>query len=219
MTDSDGDRTPQRARLDQWKVHREWATLALLVVYTIVNVGLWLSQIHNNNLTKRATLSANRAWLSVPFVALARPLEEGPPLKVMVRIANIGRTPALGMRWKIIPVPGPWISHASGLHLSDFIVNKTCDGLKPRLRRGTVIWPSTATKMWIPQSLKFVHNNRALIADISNHSKSLILEGCLVYKTFGESHTTAFTFFLRDVPGKPSTAWHFNVLPAGNAAD
>ena len=185
MTGSDGDRTSQQARLDQWMVRREWATLALLFAYTIVNGGLWISQIHNNNLTKRATLSANRAWISVPYVTLARPLEEGYPLKVSVRIANIGRTPALGMRWRIIPVPGPWISHASGLNLSDSIVNRTCDGLKPRPRHGVVIWPSTNAKMWIPQSVRFVHNNRALIADILNHSKSLMLEGCLAHLIHG----------------------------------
>jgi hypothetical protein len=174
-----------------------------------------------------AALAANRAWLAPEQMILASPLESEVPPKYQIRVVNPGREPALGITWQVNPRGVPYIPEGNA---SDFKLgpNTACTGLEPEPTDGMVIYPAGPTNIWLPLAVKDTTENRELIKEALNRTKSLVVEGCFAYRTGGEKHTSSFRFFLRDVLG-PSfikdkngnlgPAWNFNATPTGNEAN
>jgi hypothetical protein len=176
-----------------------------------------------------ATVASNRAWVAPQQIILGSAIESGPPLKYQIRIVNPGKEPALGVAWNVKPFGVPYISEGDGTNNFKLGQNASCAGLEPGEVDGTVVYPTGPANFWLPLSVLSTPENVQLIDEVKKKTKSLVIEGCFVYRTGGGKHTSAFRFFLRDIPDNPSfitgkdgnsiPAWNFNIDLTGNTAD
>jgi len=138
----------------------------------------------------------------------------------VVQVNNIGKEPAKDVVYAIKPILGPYMKDSpvtadwSGL-------TDPCAGWRPDSGPGVVIFPGT--QYGIPKPLNL---SPAEVTAITGQKRSLTVEGCFRYRTFGILRFSAFRFFLRDVPGpscapdekgKMQCAWKFNDIPSGRA--
>lgn len=204
--------------------------LALVGSWTLIEVIAGGSDTHDLAI---AALAANRAWLAPVSMQLAGPLENGLPVAYYVRISNTGKEPALGVIWNVLPRKAPYIPPSNGNEgEAEMGRNETCEGLEPKQATGAVIYPqATGMTSLIPLTIPDTADNKKIIDAALNRTGSLVVDGCLVYITGSAKHTSAFRFFLRDEPGKPSFIagepskpsshyeWRFNATLMGNDAN
>jgi hypothetical protein len=168
---------------------------------------------------KQTLIATNRAWVAVPFMGLASLLENGLPISINARLANVGKEPALGLIWSMKPRLVDYIPDTTGPKLeSTNAPNIGCEDLHPDVRTGVVLWPETDTHIWVPETFAQTPENKLIFDAVLARTKSLVIDGCVAYVTAGQSHKTWFRFLLRDTAG-PSKDWRFNVELSGNGAD
>jgi hypothetical protein len=180
----------------------------------------------SNQTAISALAAANRAWIAPSQMGLNRPLEEAGPLTVILLAENTGREPAIDVVYAFNAFLIPYIREGSEpVSMPDH--NNTCSGLHPEPTGGTVIYPGK-TNVQIVHGFEDNPANRTLVGNVLARTASLIVEGCIAYRTYGSVHTSKFRFFLRDVEGAPSCGriapdeincrWRFNVTDLGNEA-
>ncbi len=199
------------------------ATLVFLGIYTMLT-----GFITYDSWTQITT--ASRAWLSPSFMVLGRPLEGG-TVRFQLQVENFGRQPATDVTYRFRHFLTTYIAqdHRGEPKLPP---NATCSGLQARKGGGFVVYPGK-TNFWITSGFRHDAETKHIISAILDHRRSLIIEGCIAYRTFGARHTSAFRFFLRDIPG-PScwrasqglvtpqgvmACWNFNGMRSGNGAN
>ena len=121
-----------------------------------------------------------------------------------------------------------YVSEMGGADESKWSPNTSCDGLESPQGGGMVLYPSGSSNFWLPDAIPDTPENRKLVAEVLQKTKSLLIEGCFAYRTDGNQHTSAFRFLLRDISG-PSfvlnkngesvAAWRFNSGLTGNDAN
>ena len=87
-----------------------------------------------STLTKESITAANRAWIAPTAATLGKPLEDGLPARIQIRIVNVGREPALGLVWKVASILVPYIAPENGADANTENIgpNVVCHGLGPR---------------------------------------------------------------------------------------
>jgi len=213
-------------------------TTAALFILSLVQIWFLIKADRTANISakaateaaeiaKKSLVAANRAWLSPTNAILTKPMEDGLPIRIQIRIVNVGREPALGVVWKMNPFPVPYIPLSDGTEPS-ISPNVSCEGLKPREPDGLVIYPPGGINYWLPFDIEDSGENRKFFEAVMARQSTLIIEGCFAYRVGKEPHTSAFRFFLRDRPGEPSWTmqdgkpapnWHFNAMLSGNEAN
>ena len=172
--------------------------------------------------------AANHAWLAPSFIQLNRPLEEEAPIAFQIKIMNVGREPALGVVWHTHHYGIPYVPEGTDADAIGFEQNNTCERLNPPKSDGLVIYPSTASTGWLPIVLKDSAENNVLRKDVLARSKTLVIDGCFAYRAEASRRTSAFRYYLRDVPNQPSCVryasevrcnWNFNLPFNGNEAN
>jgi hypothetical protein len=209
----------------------DWIMVAATVVIACF-AHLQYREMHEGGMDTHklaeAALVANRAWVHPGVMVLDSSVECGLPLKYQIRIINTGKEPALGVEDKLEATGAPYISDGQAETATAGIVpNETCLGLAPNRSAGMVIYP--ATEYTLPLDIPNTAANLKLINAVLNRNESLVISGCFAYITDGETHTSAFRYFLRDTPGKRSFAiskdgkvvrnWNFNASLNGNNAN
>lgn len=211
-----------------------WAKTAVFMsaLAAIFVCGQWWEMhtggVDTHNLAS-AAVASSRAWVAPEQMTLGSAVESGLPLRYQVRIVNPGREPALGLVWNVAPTGVPYIPEGTASNSIKFEPNSTCSSLEPSATDGMVLYPSGPTNYWVPLDLPNTTENRQLLDEVMKKAKSLIVNGCFAYRTGGEKHTSAFRFFLRDVPNRSSLvtdkdgnsvpAWNFNATLSGNDAN
>jgi hypothetical protein len=179
------------------------------------------------DLASEALVASTRAWLAPSFAMLNTPLENGPPISFQIRMINTGKEPALNAAWDfkyhLIPYVEPTNSPSENLG-----PNAVCENVEPAIGAGIVIYPASTTNFWLPLEIPDTPEDRKIVAAALERRNSLVIEGCIAYRTFGKTHKSWFRFFLRDVQGQPSFVmkdgkllpnWNFNAMITGNGAN
>jgi hypothetical protein len=78
---------------------------------------------------------------------------------------------------------------------------------------GKVVYPSTG---FASSALFSMFPSEMIDEDVVNGKKWLVIEGCLVYRTFEKVRHSTFCYFYRGGMTKPE---HLNACPSGNYAD
>jgi hypothetical protein len=177
--------------------------------------------------THRATIEANRAWVGPISMELESSLESGKPINFALHLVNFGREPALGAVWKWDARLAPYVP-AEGPDTSTFGANNACDGIEPNPNGGVSIYPLGGPQYFWPDDLSRVSEYQKWEEAVLARRGTLVIEGCVAYLTMASKHTSAFRFFLRDIPGQPSyvpsqpdkpgsgSRWPFNQALDGN---
>ncbi|MDR3537202.1 MAG: hypothetical protein P4L71_11945 [Acetobacteraceae bacterium] len=210
----------QQIRVAKWL---NGITLGSAIVALLGLIALYLSISDADD----ATVQANRAWLAPGFLTLNEPVESG-AIVVRLHVQDTGHQPAIGMRSRIKYYTADYIPEGlGGLEAYNAIkdLNATCVGLDPDRDQGPVVYPGD-TKVWIINEDND-SEAKARAQDVAARRKTLVVEGCIAYLTFGQRHTSAFRFFLRDTPGPSCPTppqqgqcyWMFNSTETGNQAN
>lgn len=230
------DETPQDRATRRTTNATVWMAFFTFVL-VLVGIGTYfilknqLKEMHEggtdtHDLATAAILSS-RAWVSPSQILLESPLESGLPVKYQIHMFNSGKEPAIGVLWNVEATGAAYIRMESGsMRIGD---NMTCANLNPVPSSGVVLYPAGDIRFWVPLDIPDTPDNRRLISAVLNRTNSLIVTGCFAYISSGKRRTSAFRFFLRDVPGtpslipdrpnKPGSAWHFNFALDGNDAN
>ncbi|MGO9543485.1 MAG: hypothetical protein ACLPPF_01625 [Rhodomicrobium sp.] len=166
---------------------------------------------------QKTLTTTNRAWVAVPAIKLAKPLESGLPISVTLQLINVGKEPALGLKWYLKPRLVAYIN-ASEEQIAFIEPDIMLKELAPEIENGVVLWHGIDAKYWVPQEFRDTAEHRVILEGALAKTSSLIIDASVAYFTAGEVHRTWVRFFLRDVPG-PTLNWNFNLLPSGSGAD
>ena len=202
---------------------------AIIAFYTVFTFRVVKGGSVDTRNVAEAALAANRAWVAPDMMILGSPVESGLPLKYQIHIVNVGREPALSVTWKTAPQGVAYIAEGADANSVISARNDTCVGLEPGPLDGTVLYPTQRGNFWIPLTIPDTPHYNALIQRVVNRQQSLLISGCIAYRTTdGKARTSSFQFFLRDIPGpsfamgkdgQSSARWNFNVAVDGNSAN
>ena len=175
--------------------------------------GVWWS-IHD---AREATIDANRAWIAPIDARLEHPLsKDDDKVTIQVRVLNTGHGPALDT------VYSATIDAVPDGHISD---KHPCASIIPKEGQAA-LFPSDDLGGVLSFSAQFPTDKNA-IADVMAAHQILYVMGCSAYRTMGQTHHTAFCFYLQPELGpqtgqavaKPVNEWVFKKCPTANAAD
>jgi hypothetical protein len=175
---------------------------------------------------KKSTISTNRAWIAPSRMVLNFPLETPGPIRAALYVENTGREPAIDVVYAFRSFLVPYLPEEPRNTIIER-PNRTCEGLDPDAVGGLVIYPAK-TEVIILSNFQDSIDNRASAIAARNRSQTLIVEGCIAYRTFKDAHTSKFRFFLRDVPGPSCVTidvshincpWQFHPIGIGNEAN
>ncbi len=193
-------------------------------------IGTWVLVILTWNLVRNdqdAFITANRAWISPSAMHLDRPLEYNSPVEVVVFAQDTGRAPATNVAYRFHEFLVKYIPDGSAPTSPTDRPNTACDGLTPTRGEGAVIYPGK-TNAFIESDFPDTPGNRAIVIQARTRQKTMIIDGCIAYRTFNSDHISKFQFMLRDVPGPSciiigvenmNCAWHFNATGTGADAN
>jgi len=161
--------------------------------------------------TKAAIEGDQRAWVVPRGVFFQDAPALGQTFRIGVRYENVGQQPALDFdfygRGEMVPSFAFDDGSVADLIKRDAICRRV------RLRPGAeVVYPHSGEGYASHLTLLTTVVDQAFI----DGTKSLIIEGCFVYRTFDSIRHSAFCYYYR--PGK-SVGKRFNICQAGNDAD
>jgi hypothetical protein len=251
ITKEGGAGRDEEKREDDEKKLREWITIGLIAL-TLGVLGWQVGEMvkvydpvkAQADAAERNLVAANRAWVEPASLILEKPLEQGGSTEIGLFITNRGREPAVDVLYALKLRSITYIK--SGAPSNDESVeeplgrNQTCDALEPKPGVGFVLYPGIDRQHGVGYSFPENETNTGIRLAALSRSVSIVVDGCLAYHTFDQSHFSAFRFLLRDVPGPscwivhptpgvPSPAgiqtpdgvmrcWDFQVMLTGNKA-
>jgi hypothetical protein len=145
--------------------------------------------------SERALVLAQRAWVGPTIAAIEGPPEIGKPLKVAIQYANSGREPALNFVYADDVFAATAADEANGVISAK--VDAYFKGCKAAttLRAGQVVFPTvgnTTNNLGITTNEEFV--DQAII----DGEKTIIVDGCFVYRSFDIVRHSYFCFFFNN---------------------
>jgi hypothetical protein len=171
------------------------ATAIGTVILAIATLILAVIAIVTLERTEAITKQAERAWISPLGVVLQENIEENKPIRFVLLFTNTGKQPAFDVVFRhqnaVIRAPGQtdW---------SGFVVEKntTCEGLEPSIGALTV-YPNNigpvGTSIRAFDSAAGI-NPITATRSIVDGTFTYYVRGCASYKTFGETHHSAFCY-------------------------
>lgn len=158
----------------------------------------------------KALIESQRAWAGPTGVKLNGAVILNTEVKVVVGTRNSGREPANDFTWDILPLVSSDDKNLAQ-RISSYV--HECFSSNPIPGR-QVLWPSTGLGTGFDFTAIFP--KEMITAETISGEKPLIIEGCLVYKTFDTAHHSSFCYFLKN-GSTPPDSW--NLCVNGNFAD
>jgi hypothetical protein len=162
-----------------------------------------------------ATLEfSERAWVGPIDAKLDAAPQEGKDVKATVSVRNTGREPALDFVWSLKALVATANELENGVidrMASEYV--SACFKTRSR-RRQQVIYPSTGFGTGFDFSStidKDLIDNHVIEGD-----NLIIVQGCLVYRTFDKVRHSAFCYFFKAKATDPA---HLNICAGGSDAD
>jgi hypothetical protein len=162
-----------------------------------------------------ATLEfSERAWVGPIDAKLDAAPQEGKEVKATVSVRNTGREPALDFVWNLKALI------ATATELESGVIDKMASAYvatcfkAPSRRRQQVVYPSTGFGTGFDFSStidKDLIDNHVIDGD-----NLIMVQGCLVYRTFDKVRHSAFCYFFK---AKTSDPAHLNICAGGSDAD
>jgi hypothetical protein len=164
----------------------------------LVAVGIW-----GVLETKSALKATQRAWVSPIGAQLTAALEKNKPIHFAVFLINTGREPAVDVNFQIenstIDKYDPQYTDMINIKVPE---NNACNNLSTKTSQ-RVLAPSNQN-IFIANNFDSLHGNPTLVAsdDIISGNKFYAINGCIIYNTYEEPHTSRFCYILEktDVP-------------------
>jgi hypothetical protein len=160
--------------------------------------------------SERALVQAQRAWVGPSNVRIDGTVEIGRPISIVVDYTNSGKEPALNFVPAIDFFQSTAEEDAGGAVTAK--INAYFRGCKDvtSLRPGQVIFPNAGNSFTLKTKDDFVDQS------LLDGNSILIVDGCLLYKSFDVIRHTYFCYFFNNKTTKPS---NLNICSTGAGAD
>jgi hypothetical protein len=154
-----------------------------------------------------------RAWIAPKSAELAGTVEAGKPLAFTVSYGNTGKEPAtdLGVSGVGALTPAPANGAWDAFRVSE---NQACQGIET-VADGPVVFPSAIDAY----SDRFSTSASLIDATVLSGAQVFYVEGCFAYDTAGDTHLSAYCFYLRPDLSQPPQNWAFRPCPGGAFAN
>jgi hypothetical protein len=163
--------------------------------------------------SRESLIAAGRAWVGPRLARITSPIEIGKPIELVIDYANTGREPALDF---VFSIDGFLSSAAEEKRGTSFarisVALNNCSGAS-EAGPGQVVFPSTGFSSY---NLNVTVPNQTIDQNIIDGDKTLIIQGCFLYKSFKVVRHSYFCYFYR---GKTTKAESLNICTAGHYAD
>jgi hypothetical protein len=162
--------------------------------------------------SRESLVVSGRAWVGPRQARISSPIEAGKPIEVFFEYANTGREPALDLSYSIDGFISSNDEEKRGTSAARvFLALSNCETVQ-ELAAGQVAFPTSGFSSYnltakIPAVL-----DQAVI----DGEKTLIVQGCFLYRSFKIVRHTYFCFFYR---GNFTKADNLNICTAGHYAD
>jgi hypothetical protein len=162
--------------------------------------------------SRESLIAAGRAWVGPRLAKITSPIEVGKPIELTIEYANSGREPALDF---VYSVDGFLSSNAEEKRGTSFarvsIALNNCRGAEG-LPAGQVVFPSTGFSAYNLASTI----NQTFDQEMIDGEKTLIVQGCFLYRSFKVIRHSYFCYFYRAKFVKPD---NLSICTAGHYAD
>jgi len=211
----------QRERHQKQTIFWTKLTLWALIVYSTITAFIFLANYQSNEINREAMIAANRAWLGISRLEIARPIEAQDGPVIMAYIENIGRYPAFDMKtsggWRTIRLAQPFKTAQAFPEIDswaalDNSIRSGCLSNQP-INGGMIQFPSTTHEGHYQLDSP---NPIIGLQDVRMDSAIILAEGCLTYRTFAATRHTGFCQYISKFR---TGQWEFNYCPAGNFAE
>ena len=166
-----------------------------------------------NETNKELLAVDRRAWIAPKGADLVGTVEAGKPLAFTVSYGNTGKEPATDLAINgvgaLAPAPanGAWET----LVVNE---NQACQGIET-IADGPVVFPSAIDAY----SYRLTTSASLMDPTVLSGAQVFYVQGCFAYDTAGDTHVSAYCFYLRPDPSAPPENWTFRPCPGGAFAN
>jgi hypothetical protein len=167
----------------------------------------------SNKLNRDALIASSRAWVGPTIAGIEGSPEMGKPLKAIVQYANTGREPALNFVYAGDVFTADIADEANGVLTAKVEAYFKGCRAATTLRSGQVVFP-TATNT--ANRLTFTTPDAFVDQAVIDGDKTIVVDGCFVYKSFEIVRHSYFCYVFNSKKGKPDA---LNFCDIGAGAD
>jgi len=163
--------------------------------------------------SRESLIAAGRAWVGPRNAKIMGTIEVGKPVEFAIEYANTGREPALNFVYSVDVFPSTNADENNNITAAK--INATLKGCKAveSLGGGQVVFPSTGFSAY---NLTFKTSDEISDQEMIDGEKTLIVQGCFLYKSFNVIRHSYFCYFYRTKTTKPE---NLSICLAGHYAD
>jgi hypothetical protein len=163
--------------------------------------------------SRESLIAAGRAWVGPRLAKITSPIEVGKPIELAIEYANSGREPALDFVYSLDGFASSNAEEKRGTSFARVSIALNNCSAAESLPAGQVVFPSTGFSAY---NLNATIPNQTIDQEIIDGEKTLILQGCFLYRSFKVVRHSYFCYFYRAKTSKPD---NLNICTAGHYAD
>lgn len=199
-------------RSDRWMI----GLTAAIAFFGLVSAVIFGWQLHVMQGQLDEMRGEQRARIAADNMILNGPIPSTDVLNLAVLIDNYGRDAAHNVTWALAnPTLVPFIPEEGGVYVP-IPHTDICTALHHDRRKGVTVFPTPETKKWIPVSLPNSQETKMVVTSAIAEKGSMIVNGCILYRTLRTWYKTSFHYLWRSVKGTPPAAWAFQEVGEGD---
>jgi hypothetical protein len=167
----------------------------------------------SNKLNRDALIASSRAWVGPTIAKTESSPESGKPLIISVQYANTGREPALNFVYAVDVFTATKVDEDNGVLTAKVEAYFKGCRAATTLRSGQVVFPTVANTT---TNLNFTTVDSFVDQAILDGEKTIIIDGCFVYKSFEVVRHSYFCYYFNSKKSKPDA---LNFCDNGAGAD
>jgi hypothetical protein len=162
--------------------------------------------------SKQSLIVGGRAWVGPRTTKITSPIEIGKPIELAIEYANTGREPALDFVYTVDAFFSSEAEEKRGTSFARISIALNECRSRESLSGGQVVFPSTGFSAYNLTVTPSQPVNQEMI----DGERTLIVQGCFLYKSFNVIRHSYFCYFYRAKVSKPE---NINICTAGHYAD
>ncbi len=163
--------------------------------------------------SKESLIVGGRAWVGPHTAKITSPIEIGKPIELAIEYANTGREPALDFSYTVDTFLSSEAEEKRGTSLARVSLALNECRSREDVSGGQVVFPSTGFSSY---NLTITPQQQPVTQEMIDGEKTLIIQGCFLYKSFNVIRHSYFCYFYRAKISKPES---INICTAGHYAD
>lgn len=163
--------------------------------------------------SRESLIASGRAWVGPRLAKITSSMEVGKPIELAIEYANSGKEPALDFVYSVDGFPSSNAEEKRGTSFARVSIALYNCRVAESLSAGQVVFPSTGFSAY---NLTSTISNQTFDQETIDVEKTLIVQGCFLYRSFKVIRHSYFCYYYRAKFSKPD---NLNICTAGHYAD